>query len=105
MTRVALAKVTRKGQMTIPQELREILEVEPGDYVALRPLLGGVFMSKAHVTPKVKAEEVMRYVAAALAKEGEAQGMTGDKDLDAILEMLGEEAANNALAGRDGTEG
>jgi len=96
MAEVALAKVTRKGQMTIPQELREILEVEPGDYVALRPLLGGVFMSKAHVTPKVEAEEVMKYVAMALAKEGKAQGMTENEDLDAILEMLEEKAASNA---------
>jgi len=90
--------------MTIPQELREILEVEPGDYVALRPLLGGVFMSKAHVTPKVKAEEVMRYVAMALAREGEAQDMTGDADLDAILEMFEEDAANSTSTGRDTTD-
>jgi len=86
MAEVTLAKVTHKGQMTIPQELREILEVEPGDYVALRPLLGGVFMSKASVTPTVEAEEVIKYIAMTLAKEGGAQGTTEDKDLDAILE-------------------
>jgi hypothetical protein len=60
--------------------------------------------SKAHVAPKVKAEEVMRHVAMALAKEGKAQGMMENKDLDAIPEMLEEKAASNALISTDGTE-
>ena len=33
MVDMALAKVTRKGQMTIPQPLREALGIEPGDHV------------------------------------------------------------------------
>lgn len=51
MAELALAKVTRKGQMTIPQELQEVLSIQPGDYVALRPLMGGILISKVSVTP------------------------------------------------------
>ncbi len=45
MAELTLAKVTRKGQMTIPRELREALGIQPGDYVALRPLMGGILIS------------------------------------------------------------
>ena len=58
-----------KRPMTIPQELREALDLalsaaevtEPGDYVALRPLMGGILISKAMVTPQVRAEDVLRH--------------------------------------------
>lgn len=96
----ALAKITRKGQMTIPQELRETLDIEPGDYVVLRPLLGGVFMSKAHVTPSVEADELMRHIAIALAKEGEGQGTTDEKKLNDILKVLKGLTSNDALASK-----
>ena len=51
MAELVLAKVTQKGQMTIPQELREALDIQAGDYVALRPLMGGVFVSQVSILP------------------------------------------------------
>jgi len=104
MAEVALAKVTRKGQMTIPQELRATLDVGPGDYVALRPLLGGVFLSKAHVTPTVEAEELMRYIVMALDKEGGTQGTTDEKELDEILEVLKGLTTNNPPTSKSRTD-
>ena len=72
MTELVLAKITQKGQMTIPQEIREALEVSTGDYVVLRPLLGGVFLSKATVSPEVRAEDALRHLVTALGKQAEA---------------------------------
>jgi len=86
MAEVALAKVTRKGQMTIPQALREALRIEPGDYVALRPLMGGILISKASVTPEVKAEDVLRHLVASLGQAAEERGIHEDEDLDALIE-------------------
>lgn len=85
MTELVLAKITQKGQMTIPQEIREALEVNTGDYVVLRPLLGGVFLSKADVSPQVRAEDALRHLVIALGKQAEARGIREDADLDAII--------------------
>lgn len=86
MTELTLAKVTRKGQMTIPQTIREALDIQPGDYVALRPLMGGILISKAAVTPEVQAEDVLRHLVVSLGQAAEERGIREDEDLDAIIE-------------------
>jgi AbrB family looped-hinge helix DNA binding protein len=88
MSEMAVVKVTRKGQMTIPQELREDLDIEPGDYVALRPLMGGILLSKATVTSHVQAEDVLRYLAGRLGQAAEQQEIHEEEDLDAIVDEI-----------------
>ena len=88
MAELLVAKVTRKGQMTIPKELREALGIEPGDYVALRPLMGGILISKASVTPEVKAEDVLRHLVITVGQKAEQRGIQEDEDLDAIIEDI-----------------
>lgn len=86
MSDVALVKVTRKGQMTIPQALREDLDIEPGDYVTLRPLMGGILVSKATITPQVQGEDILRSLVARLGQAAEEQGMGQEEDLDLAIE-------------------
>jgi AbrB family looped-hinge helix DNA binding protein len=86
MSRVALVKITRKGQMTIPRTLREDLDIEPGDYVALRPLMGGILISKATVTPQVQAEDILRGLVASLGQAAAEQGIGEEEDLEPIIE-------------------
>ena len=86
MSDIALVKVTRKGQMTIPQTLREDLHIEPGDYVALRPLMGGILISKATVTPQVQAEDILRGLVTSLGRAAEQQGIREEEDLGPIIE-------------------
>ena len=88
MSQIALVKVTRKGQMTIPQEFREDMGIEPGDYVALRPLMGGVLLSRATVTPHVSAEDVLRGLVAALGPAAEQQGIGEEEDLDKAVAQI-----------------
>jgi AbrB family looped-hinge helix DNA binding protein len=88
MSELTLTKVTRKGQMTIPQEFRDTLGIEPGDYVALRPLMGGVLISKVSVTPQVRAEDVLRHLVASLGREAEERGIHEDEDLDGVIEDI-----------------
>lgn len=89
MSEVALVKVTRKGQMTIPQELREELKIESGDYVTLRAISGGIFVSKAIVTSEVQAEDVLRSLVIGLGEAAEEQGIE-EQDLDAVIEDIQE---------------
>ncbi len=92
MTEMMLTRVTQKGQMTIPQELRAVLGIDAGDYVTLRPLMGGVFISKATVSPQVKAEDVLRQLVMSLGKEAERRGIHEDEDLDALIEDVQQRA-------------
>jgi len=92
MTEMTLAKVTRKGQMTIPQSLRETLGLKPGDYVALRPIMGGVLISKAMVTPHVDAQDILRQLVVSLGQAAEKQGIREDEDLDAVIEQVQQQA-------------
>jgi hypothetical protein len=43
MTEPALVKATRKGQIAIPQALREEPDIEPGT-TDLRPLMGAILI-------------------------------------------------------------
>ena len=54
--RVRLAKVTAKGQVTIPREVREVLGIKPGDYVAFLIREGEVVLRKAKVEIEGGAE-------------------------------------------------
>jgi AbrB family looped-hinge helix DNA binding protein len=87
-TATVLAKVTRKGQMTIPLEFRENLDIRPGDYVALRPLMGGFLVSKATITPQVRAEDILQSLVVSLGQAAEQQGIHDEKDLDAVIEDI-----------------
>ena len=88
MSEVALVKVTRKGQMTIPQTLREDLDIEPGDYVMLRPLMGGILISKATVTPQVQAEDILRGLVRSLGRAAEQQEVREEEDLEPIIDQV-----------------
>jgi len=88
MSEVVLVKVTRKGQMTIPLGLREDLDIRPGDYVALRPLMGGILVSKVSVAPQVRAEDILRGLVVTLGRAAEQQGIREDEDLDEVIEGI-----------------
>jgi len=75
--------------MTIPQELREELKIESGDYVTLRAISGGIFVSKAIVTSEVQAEDVLRSLVIGLGEAAEEQGIE-EQDLDAVIEDIQE---------------
>jgi AbrB family looped-hinge helix DNA binding protein len=99
MAELMLVKVTQKGQVTIPQELREALGIEPGDYVALRLLTGGVFLCKASVSPAVKAEDVLPHLVAPHGSGAKARGAKKDKDLNSTIEDIEQEVYRESTGG------
>jgi AbrB family looped-hinge helix DNA binding protein len=51
-TKVAVAKITSKGQITIPAEVRSMLGLKPGDKVAFEQMAqGSIFVRKADEFP------------------------------------------------------
>ena len=78
--------LTRKGQTTIPKEIREFLKLKPndklfyiveGDKVTLKPIHGDILQLRGSVTPKehlADLEEIRREtrkkIARKIAEEG-----------------------------------
>ena len=88
MSDLILTRLTKKGQMTVPRQLREKLKIKAGDYVALHPMLDGFFVSRATVEPSVTAEQVLRHVVISLGKAAAERGITEDEDLHHIVEDI-----------------
>ncbi len=44
-----IARVSAKGQVTIPKEVRELLGIKPGDFVAFIARDGEIVLKKARV--------------------------------------------------------
>ena len=56
MTRSYVAKITGKGQLTIPKASRDALNLRDGEYVLLYPQGEGVRMERADVSPVERFE-------------------------------------------------
>ena len=83
MPKVMLAKLTTKGQMTIPQEFRSRLNLGAGDYVLLRPVPGGIFISKASVQSEADANAALQQLASeVLASRLEEERSTASPSTD-----------------------
>jgi AbrB family looped-hinge helix DNA binding protein len=48
---VHLYRVTSKGQITLPKNVRELLQVSEGDYLTYRIENGRVYLEKANLIP------------------------------------------------------
>lgn len=75
-----VSKVTAKGQVTIPKEIRDRLGLERGEYVVWEPRGEGVVMERATVSPAEEFEELADRIAKRLKK----QGITRDQVEEAI---------------------
>ncbi|QXE02375.1 AbrB/MazE/SpoVT family DNA-binding domain-containing protein [Terribacillus sp. DMT04] len=54
-----LAKLSSKGQITVPKHIREVLDVGEGDHVAFVEEGGIVFMSKADLNSIHGLQEIL----------------------------------------------
>jgi hypothetical protein len=54
----------------------------------LRPLMGGILISKATVIPQVQAEDILRGLVASLGRAAEQQGIREEEDLEPVIEDI-----------------
>ena len=65
-----VSKVTAKGQVTIPKEIRERLGLKSGEYVVWEPRGGGVVMERASVSSADDFEGLADRIADRFAEKG-----------------------------------
>ena len=81
-----LAKVTSKGQVTIPVEIRRKLGIKNGDKVLFIEESGRVYMMNSSM-------DAFREAQRAFAGEAERVGIKDDDDVMAMIKELREEGA------------
>jgi AbrB family looped-hinge helix DNA binding protein len=67
MEEIQVARVTSKGQMTIPRSAREQAGIKPGDLVVVRVVDGMVVIAKAELRSPLRADDVLAGLARGLA--------------------------------------
>ena len=80
-----LAKVTSKGQVTIPVEIRRILGIKSGGKVLFMEESGRIYMMNSSM-------DAFREAQRAFAGEAERLGLKNDDDVMAMIKELREES-------------
>lgn len=75
-----VSKVTAKGQVTIPKEIRDRLGLRSGEYVVWEPRDEGVVMERARVTSSEDFEDLAERISERFSEKG----ITRDEVEDAI---------------------
>lgn len=80
-----LAKVTSKGQVTIPIEIRKKLGIKNGDKILFVEESGRIYMMNSSMDALLEAQK-------AFAGEAERLGLKDDDDVMAMIKELREES-------------
>lgn len=80
-----LAKVTSKGQVTIPIEIRKKLGIKNGDKILFVEESGRIYMMNSSM-------DAFREAQKAFAREAERLGLKNDDDVMAMIKELREES-------------
>ena len=79
-----LAKVTSKGQITIPIEIRKKLGIKAGSKVLFLEENGRIYLTNSSI-------EALREAQAAFAGEAEQAGLTNEDDVIAMMKEFRQE--------------
>ena len=75
------AKVMSKGQVTIPKEVREVLDIQPGDKVTF--IVDGTTVRVVNA-----AQYAMRLLQEEMRGEAEQAGLTSEDDVAAFVSSM-----------------
>jgi len=78
---VELAKITSKGQITIPLDIRRKLGVKEGDKVLFVEEYGRIYILNSSM-------EALKEAQAAFSGEAERSGLRGEDDVVAMIKQL-----------------
>jgi len=89
MSTVTISRVTRKGQITLPQEIRKELDVHEGEDITLQRVAKGiVILSKPSLSRQQVAESSLKSLVIGIGQEAERMGIREEEDLDTIVKIL-----------------
>jgi AbrB family looped-hinge helix DNA binding protein len=89
MSVVTVSRVTREGQITLPQEIREEFDVYEGEGITLQRVAKGiVILSKPSLSRQQVAESLLKSLVIGIGQEAERIGIREEDDLDAIVKIL-----------------
>jgi AbrB family looped-hinge helix DNA binding protein len=84
-----ISKVTSKGRITLPREIREGLDVQEGEDLALQEVAKGiVLLVKAPLSRTQVAERLLDSLVVSIGQEAEKLGIHEEDDLDAFVKAL-----------------
>lgn len=89
MSAVTVSRITREGQITLPQEIREELDIRGGEDIALQKVAKGiVILSKPSLSRQQAAENLLKSLVIGIGQEAEKMGICEEEDLDAIVKII-----------------
>jgi AbrB family looped-hinge helix DNA binding protein len=89
MSAVTVSRVTSEGQITLPREIREGLDVYEGEDITLQRVTKGiVILSKPSLSRQQVAESLLKSLVIGIGQEAERMGIREEEDLDAIVRIL-----------------
>lgn len=95
-----IARLTSKGQFTLPRRLREALGVKPGDYLALTPTADGVLVRAADVSVRGPGEKALVEMVRAIGERLAAEGITEEEQLDSDIKARNRESYERLYGAR-----
>jgi len=89
MSAVTVSRITREGQITLPQEIREALDIHGGEDITLQRVAKGiVILSKPSLSRQQAAENLLKSLVIGIGQEAERMGIREEEDLDAIVKII-----------------
>jgi AbrB family looped-hinge helix DNA binding protein len=87
-----VARLSARGQFTLPRHLRDLLGVKPGDYVTLTPTADGVLISPSDPAARRPGEAALIQLVREIGAQLEEQGVTDEEQLDEEIKRSKREA-------------
>jgi AbrB family looped-hinge helix DNA binding protein len=89
MSAVTVSRVTSEGQITLPREIREGLDVYEGEDITLQRVTKGiVILSKPSLSHQQVAESLLKSLVIGIGQEAARMGIREEENLDAIVRIL-----------------
>lgn len=106
MSAVTVSRVTREGQITLHQDIREELDVHGGEDITLQRVAKGiVILSKPSLSRQQAAEILLKSLVIGIGQEAEKMGIREEEDLDAIVKILRWRSFEERYGGTEAVKG
>lgn len=104
MSTATVLRVTNKGQITLPQDIRRGLDVHEGEDITLQRVAKGiVILTKPSLSRQQVAESLLKSLVISIGQEAKRIGIREEEDLDAIVKILRQRSFEERYGGTKAT--